>query len=105
MPKNMFLLKNIIDPDYQTILSVEEKEKINDYLRQMHTGAPDGSTDGEWQSDGMGYYVHWHIIENLEPEERYPYQLALIEDATVWLAIYPNNYMVQETISGLKLEP
>ncbi|MGJ8631641.1 MAG: hypothetical protein ACSHWT_11420 [Glaciecola sp.] len=105
MPKNMFLLKNIIDPDYQISLSVEEKEQVNDYLRQMHTGAPDGNIDGEWQSDGMGYYVHLHIIENLEQEERYAYQLALIEDATVWLAVYPNNYMVQETISRLKLQP
>ena len=105
MSKNMFLLKNIIDPDYQISLSAEEKEQVNDYLRQMHTGAADGNADGEWQSDGMGYYVHFHIIEELELEDRYDYQMALIEDASVWLALYPDNHMVKETITKLRLEP
>jgi hypothetical protein len=104
MSKNMFLLKNIIAPDYQISLSAEEKDQVNDYLRQMHTGAPDGNMDGEWQSDGMGYYVHLHVIENLEPKEKHAYQIALIEDARVWLALYPDNHMVKETITILKLD-
>ncbi|MGJ8631644.1 MAG: hypothetical protein ACSHWT_11435 [Glaciecola sp.] len=103
MPKNMFLLKNIIDPDYQISLSAGEKEQVNDYLRQMHTGAPDGNVDGEWQSDGMGYYVHLQIIEGLEKEDKYDYQTELKKDARVWLALYPDNHMVIETITRLKL--
>ena len=41
------------------------------------------SMDGGWQTDGMGYYVHFHIIEELELEDRYDYQVALIEDSSV----------------------
>jgi hypothetical protein len=97
----MFLLKNILNPTFQKSLSEVEKGQLNNYLHQMLTGAPDGSIDGEWQSDGLGYYIHLHIYKELSEKDRYEYHNALIEDGTAWLALYPDMEMVKTTLYGL----
>ena len=64
---------------------VQEKQELDDYLHQMKVGPADGNIDGEWQTDGLGYYKHLHVLKKLNAKEKYDYQMAILEDSSAWL--------------------
>jgi hypothetical protein len=87
--------KDISKPDYLDRLSADERATVERFVEDMQTGAPDGSTDGQWQGTGRGYYAHLEILESLaDPREQDCYREQLRDDIEVWLKESPNNHMV-----------
>jgi len=108
MTNKSLFLKDIRKENYRQGLLAEDQAALDKYLEEMAHGAADGNMDNEWQADGLGYYIHDHILHGIKGEpERDLYLQKLREDIDTWLSEVPNHYMVEqvrEIVFGVKLE-
>ncbi len=88
--------------NYRQGLSPAEEAALNKYLEEMAHGPADGDMDIDWQSDGLGYYIHDHILYGIKDEqERDIYLQKLREDIDTWLLEKPGHYMVEMVRDGI----
>ena len=92
-----YFLEDIRKEGYRAPLSPEDGASVDKYLEQMAHGPADGEMDIDWKSQGLGYYIHEHILHDMTDEsERNRYLQKLNKDIETWLLKVPDHYLVKQ---------
>ena len=90
-----YLLKSILERISEDALLDNDTE----YLNRVIQGPGAKEVDIEWMTDGVGYYVHEHILKDLSESKRHMYLEELKCDAKAWLSLFPEHYPIEEVCS------